>query len=123
MVTGFIYYHPAVLGKPWMKAAGLSPERLKKEQKQMGKLYGVSFVAAVITAYVLTHVVAMSVSYYQYPVQVAAASSAFFSWLGFIMPVQLTDQIFGAKNWKLLVINTAYQLIALIIMGQVIAMF
>lgn len=121
MVVGFIYYHPAVLGKPWMKEKGLTPEKLKKAQKEMGKLYGVSFVVALITAYVLSHVMTMSMAYFKYDELSTGLTSAFWMWLGFVMPVQLTDQIFGGKNWKLFGINTGYQLVALFVMGAVLA--
>ena len=28
MVVGFVYYHPQVLGGPWMRANGLTPESI-----------------------------------------------------------------------------------------------
>ena len=46
--------------------------------------------------------------------------SAFYMWLGFVLPIQATDQIFGKKNFKLLAINSGYQLLALLAMGLVI---
>ena len=56
MIVGFVYYNPSVAGKAWMKETGYKPDALKKEQKEMGKYYGLSFVLALLTAYVLTHV-------------------------------------------------------------------
>lgn len=38
------------------------------------------------------------------------------------MPVQLTEQIFGDKKWKLFGINTGYQLVAVAAMAVVIAL-
>mgnify|MGYP000498174379 CR=1 FL=1 len=34
MVLGFVWYSPAVLGKPWMKERGMSADSLKKAQKE-----------------------------------------------------------------------------------------
>ena len=122
MMVGFLYYSPSALGKPWMKEMGLTSESLKKAQKEMGKLYGFSFVLALISAYVLTHVMAFSLNFYQYPPVTTGLTSGFYMWLGFAMPVQATDQIFGKKNWKLLAINTGYQLVSLLSMGLVIGL-
>ncbi len=122
MVIGFAWYHPALFGKPWMKLMGYTAEKLKKEQAQMGMFYGLSFVVALITAYVLAHVMALSENFYHNPGVPTGLMTAFWSWLGFVMPVQLTDQIFGSKKWKLFAINTGYQLAALLVMGVVLGL-
>lgn len=121
MVLGFLWYSPMVLGKQWMSEKHLSAESLKKAQSEMGKLYGLSFVAAIITAYVLTHVMTLSENYFHYSMLSTGLNTAFWLWLGFVLPVQLTDSIFGDKNWKLLAINTGYQLVGLLLMAVVIS--
>ncbi len=121
MAVGFAWYSKALFGKQWMKLKGYTAESLKKAQKEMGKLYGLSFVLALITAYVLFHIMTFSKHYYGYSNLVTGLSSAFWVWVGFVMPVQLTDQIFGDKNWKLFYINTGYQLASLLLMGVVLA--
>lgn len=49
-------------------------------------------------------------------------TSAFWMWLGFIMPVQATDVLFSKKPFKLFAINTCYQLASLLGMGIVIGL-
>lgn len=122
MAIGFLWYSPMVLGKQWMKERGLSAEKLKADQKEMGKWYAVSFVVSLITAYVLAHVMALSEAYYGNPMLMTGLLTAFWSWLGFVMPVQLTAQIFGDKNMKLFGIDTGYQLVSLLAMGVVLAL-
>lgn len=122
MVVGFIWYSPAVLGKPWMKAMGYTAEGLKKAQKEMGKWYGASFVLALVTAYVLSHVMTLSVNFFHYPLLSTGLITAFWMWLGFVMPVQVTGEIFGAKRWTLLAINTGYQLATLLVMGVILGL-
>ena len=61
-----------------------------------------------------------SMNFYNYPPVTTGVMSAFYMWLGFVLPVQATDQIFGKKNFKLLAINSGYQLLALLAMGLVI---
>ncbi len=122
MALGFLWYSPMVLGKQWMKEKGLTPESLKKAQEEMGKLYGLSFVVSLITAYVLFHVMALSENFFHYPKLETGVTTAFWTWVGFMMPVQLTATIFGNKNWKLFGIDTGYQLVSIIAMGIVIAL-
>lgn len=122
MILGFIYYSPMVLGKPWMKEKGLSEEKLKKAQKEMGKWYGLSFVVSLITAYVLAHVMFLSANYFHYDAVMTGLTSGFFMWIGFILPTQVTAAIFGDKNFKLLVIDTGYQLVSILTMGMVLGL-
>ncbi len=122
MALGFLWYSSAVLGKQWMKEKGFSHESLKKEQKEMGKWYMFSFVLALISAYVLSHVMSLSDNFFHYPMLQTGLTTAFWMWLGFAMPVQLTATIFGNKNWKLFGIDTGYQLVSLLAMGVVIGM-
>lgn len=121
MILGFLWYGPMVLGKPWMKEKGFTVESMKKAQKEMGKLYGLSFVVSLITAYVLAHVMFLSQNYFNYQAIQTGLTTGFWVWLGFMMPVQLTATIFGSKNWKLFGIDTGYQLISILGMGLVLA--
>lgn len=122
MAVGFLWYGPMVLGKPWMKLMGYTKESLEKEKKNMGKTYGISFVLTLVMAYVLTHVMTFSESYYGYAPVMTGLTSGFWMWLGFVMPVQATDVLFGGKKWKLFGINTGYQLVSLLVMGVVLGM-
>ncbi|MBI4097126.1 MAG: DUF1761 domain-containing protein [Candidatus Levybacteria bacterium] len=122
MVVGFVWYSPMLFGKQWMRLMGLTQEKMKEAQKEMMKTYAVSFVLALLTAYVLTHVMAMSENFFHYSRLATGLSSAFWMWLGFIMPVQATDVLFGGKKWSLFGINTGYQLVAVLAMGIVLGL-
>jgi hypothetical protein len=123
MGVGFAWYHPIVLGKPWMKMMGYTEASMKETQKKMGKMYAISFVMALITAYVLSHVMTLLTNFFNYPALATGIMSAFWMWLGFIMPVQSTEVLFGGKAWKLFYINTGYQLASILVMGVVISLF
>jgi hypothetical protein len=103
-----------------MKEKKLTAQSLKKAQQEMGKWYGLSFIASLMSAFVLSHVMTLSVSFYDYPMLSTGLNSAFWMWLGFVFPVQLTAAIFGDKNWKLLKIDSGYQLASLLVMGAVL---
>ncbi len=122
MAIGFLWYHPVLFGKQWMKLKGYTSESLKKVQKEMGKLYALSFVVALVTAYVLSHVMTFSENYFGYPMLQTGLTTAFWMWLGFMMPVQITATIFGDKKWKLFAIDTGYQLVSVLAMGVVLGL-
>lgn len=123
MGVGFLWYSPIVLGNQWMKLKGYTKDSLQKAQKEMGKLYALSFAVALITAFVLSHVMTMSENFYGYPKLQTGLHTAFWMWLGFIMPVQMTATIFGDKKWALFKIDTGYQLVSTIVMGAVLGLF
>lgn len=123
MGLGFAWYSPVLFGNPWMKMMGYTKESMAEAQKKMGMMYVLSFAATLITAWVLTY----AVQYTQYGTRgdwlVVGISTGFWVWLGFIAPVQLTDVIFGNKQWKLYAINTSYQLVSLLIMGAILGVW
>ncbi|MEK7571582.1 MAG: DUF1761 domain-containing protein [Patescibacteria group bacterium] len=123
MIVGFLWYSPILFAKPWMKLMGYTQKGMDEERKGMEKLYALSFVAALVTAYILSHVMVLSVSFYSDPWVITGVTTAFWLWLGFIMPVQLTDTIFGSKKWQLFAINTGYQLASILAMGVVLGLF
>lgn len=122
MAVGFLWYSPLLFAKPWMKLMGYTEKSMEAAKKEMGKTYAISFVASLITAYVLAHVMTLSESFFHYAPIYAGVSTAFWMWLGFVGPVQLTDALFGSKKWNLFFINTGYQLASMVVMGVVIAL-
>lgn len=120
MTVGFFWYSRVGFGKPWMQLKGYTETTLKAAQAKMGKLYALSFIMSLLMAYMLAHVTYLSNAFFDQGVLHAALSSAFFLWLGFVLPVQVTNQIFSDQKWKLLAIDTGYQLAAMLVMGLVI---
>ena len=119
MAVGFLWYSPVLFGKPWMKLMGLTAKHMAAAKKKMGMMYAISFIATIVTAYVLS-VVVQTV---QALSMVEGLQLAGLLWLGFVGPVQMTDVIFGGKPWKLFFINTGYQLAGLLVMGAILVLW
>jgi hypothetical protein len=51
-----------------------------------------------------------------------AGSAAFFTWLGFYLPVDLNRVAWEMKSWKLFFINTGYHLVALVVAAFILVM-
>jgi Protein of unknown function (DUF1761) len=119
MVIGFLWYSPFLFGKPWMLAMGYDPEdksKIAEMQKSAGPLYGISFVASLLSAFVLGKIIfGMTISTPAYGMKVGFAV-----WLGFVATVQLTDTLFGKRPLKLFLINTGYQLVGYLAAGAIL---
>jgi len=120
MVLGFLWYSPMLFARPWTRLMGIDPDdkvKLAEMQKGAGKLYGISFVASLVSAIVLAKIIAIStVITIPYGMKVGFAV-----WLGFVATVQLTGALFAKQPTKLFLINTGYQLVCYLAMGAILA--
>ena len=122
MVLGFLWYSPLLFAKPWMILMGYDPNdkaKLDEMRKGAGKLYGLSFVASLVSAFVLAKIIDVTtVNTALYGMKVAFAV-----WLGFVTTVQLTGALFSRQPTKLYLINTGYQLVCFLAMGAILAVW
>ncbi|OGH02616.1 MAG: hypothetical protein A2798_03180 [Candidatus Levybacteria bacterium RIFCSPHIGHO2_01_FULL_37_17] len=123
MVIGFAWYGP-LFGKMWQKLKGFdskSKEEMAEMQKKMMPYYAVTYVVSLITAYVLAHVMFLSQNFFNYEPLTTGLMTAFWMWLGFILPIHLGNTIFSEKkDWKLFGLDAAYWLVSLLAMGLVL---
>lgn len=126
MALGFIWYGP-LFGKVWMSLSGISPERIEAAKSgqggSMAKLYALSFAGSLVMAYVLAHSLVFASAYLNVTGISAGLQAGFWSWLGFIAPVTLGSVLWDGKPWKLWLLNNAYQLLLLLIMGTILAVW
>lgn len=120
MVVGFLWYSPMMFGNVWMKLTGMTKEDTEKSKKRIPKMYLTSFIGALLMAFVLKHASVYAGSFYNMSGIQLGLMTAFWNWLGFIMPVQLTGWLFDKKPFKLFTINTGYQLVSLLTMGVIL---
>ena len=119
MVIGFLWYSPFLFAKPWMVAMGYGPAdkaRITSMQKSAGPKYGVSFLASLLSAFVLGKIIYhLAITTPLYGMKVGFAV-----WAAFVMTVQLTDKLFGDRPLNLFLINTGYQLVCYLAMGAIL---
>ena len=116
MGVGFLWYSPLLFAKPWMAAMGLTTQKMKSMKTNMGQTYGMSFLAALVEAFVINYLVHVmgATSFVQ------GAMIGGICWLGFIATTLFTDVLFGSKSTKLFVINAGYQLATALAMGAIV---
>ena len=122
MVVGFLWYSPILFAKPWMREMGYDPDdkaKTKEMQKSAGPAYLGSFIASLVSAFILAlffhwlHVESLNLG----------LLVAFHVWLGFVATVQLSGVLFMKQSLKLFAMNTGYQLACYLSMGVILTVW
>ncbi len=113
---GFFWYSPVLFGKEWTKLSGhKDSEKMKKEAS---KTYTLNFLVALLEAFILSRFMTLS----QARTVLEGAQVGFMAWLGFTLTTMFTSYLFQQKPKKLFYIEAAYQMVAIMAMGAVLAL-
>ncbi len=120
MVAGAVWY--GIFSKQWMKAAGKSEGDMKKGGPDANKGYLVTFLGALVLAYVLAHFVMYVIAsgYFTYSDTMIGLLTGFWAWLGFVATTALANTVFEGRNKNLYYLNQGYNLIAFLVMGALL---
>lgn len=122
MVVGATWYIPKVFGNRWMKLAKVKVDRDKISSSQMAVMYGGVFLASLISAYVLAHVIALSNNFFHNSFLQDALSTGFWLWLGFTACRIFTHDVFENRPRALTVLNAAHELVTVLVMALIIGL-
>ena len=119
MILGMLWYNPLVFGKTWMKLTNIKPADIARMKKtgSTTKAYLSSFLAAIITAYVLAIFLKMSAA----STTAEGAVVGLLAWLGFVATTSLGDYLYACKPKQLYWLNNGYNLISFILMAMIVA--
>lgn len=112
MIIGAVWYGP-LFGKMWMQLVNKKKEDLTKG---VAKMYILTFIGALVTAYVLGHIS----DYAGATNWMIGVQSGFWVWLGFVATAFLSDFLFNTRPWKLYGITVGYHLVSLLAMGAIL---
>jgi hypothetical protein len=119
MVVGSIWYAQGVFGKTWAKLAKVNMDG-KVKGSEMGKLLGLTFVASLVTAYILAHVAYLSNQFFNNSFLQDALTTAFWLWLGFTAARVLTHDLFESRPFKLTLMTWGNELVTVMVMALII---
>jgi hypothetical protein len=119
MVVGSIWYMPAVFGRSWMKLTGVKMDK-KMGGSQAGVTYGLTFVASLLTAFVLAHVSFIAHKFYGNSFLSDTVQTAFWLWLGFTAARLLVHDLFEFRRKKLTLLNAGHELVTVLVMALII---
>jgi hypothetical protein len=122
MALGALWYGP-LFGKKWMALEGIDPNMTPEMKKGVWKLYALNFVGTLVMSFVLAHSVVFGGAYLDLTGASAGLQAGFWNWLGFIATVSLGSVLWQRKPWKLYFLNIAYYLVALLVMGTILAVW
>ncbi|TGN03132.1 DUF1761 domain-containing protein [Leptospira dzoumogneensis] len=125
VVIGFLWFGP-IFGKVWAKEMGL--DNKEPDNKMMIKSMIIMIIGSFLTAYVLAHsLFVWKPSSWNLPGDGPAwmygAYAAFYTWLGFYIPMLLGSVAWESKSWKLFFINAGYNLVSLAAIGLILAVW
>lgn len=115
---GMLWYSPVMFAKTWMELAGV------KEMKASAKDMVLSLLGSLVVAYVLAQLVCSNVVCY------AGAGSMLNGALlgimveiGFIATLLLGEMLYEKKSFKLFLLRNGYNLVALAVVGALLAVW
>jgi hypothetical protein len=119
MAIGAIWYMPGLFGNRWMNLA-----KVKMDKKMTAStsiyMYGLTFVASLVTAYILAHVTFLSNSFFHDSFLQDALTTAFWLWLGLTVARFLVHDLFEGRPAKLTAINAGHELFTIMVMALII---
>jgi len=125
-ILGGLWYSPVLFMKKWLALQDRTEEQMKAQATaaNMPLMYASAFVTALITAWVMAHLlgnfaVAVDPDVMR-PSAAHGAAFGFVCWLGFVAPTTYTTAIFSGKPKQLWFIDTTYYLVSFVIAGAIL---
>jgi hypothetical protein len=121
MVEGSIWYARGVFGNTWAKLAKVDMSK-KFAGSDMAKMLGLTFVASLITAYVLANFIFIDNKFFGDSLLQDAICTALWAWLGFTSLRFFTHDLFEGRPPKLTLLNISNELVTILVMALVIGL-
>jgi hypothetical protein len=116
MAVGFFWYSPPMLLKPWQALTGVTPESMRAG---LGKAMAIDIIGSLIMAFALANIIAAS----GIGDWLNGALAGFWVWLGFMATLHVSLWGYENRSLKLIAINLGNNLIALVLMGALLAVW
>ncbi len=116
---GALWYSPLLFAKAWVAAHGFSPEQVEAMRKNTGPAYGVTFVcwlAMAAALAVLTRRIGVDSV-------LGGLKLGALCWAGFAATVGLSGHMFSERRLPAYLLDTGYQLVSLLGMGIILAIW
>lgn len=122
MILGALWYGP-LFSKQWIALSGITLEKMEEGKKKMVTGYLITFIGALLMTYLFSHILAFAQSYMDKEGLMSGLSTGFWIWIGFVAPVTLGSTLWEGKPWKLYFLNNGYNLIQLLLIGMILAIW
>lgn len=120
MIIGALWHSHILFGNLWVRLSGMDKKQIENaKQKGMGKLYAAAFISTLVMSFVLAHFI----GYTESTTATDGMTAGFWLWLGFIATVSLGGVLWENKSMKVWILNNAYNLFGLLVMGAILAVW
>jgi hypothetical protein len=116
IAVGFVWYSPALFLKPWQQLTGISQETMRAGTP---KAVAIDAVASLVMAFALANIIGAS----GITDWLNGAFAGFWVWLAFQAMLLITLWGYENRPLKLIAINLGNNLIALVLMGALLAVW
>jgi len=116
LVIAAVWFSPVAFLESWRRIVGIDEATMNAG---MPRAIALDVVGSLVLAFVLAH----AVVYAGAATILQGAAVGFWNWLGFIAVVNLSETMHENRPFKFLAINTGYNLIALPLMGALLAVW
>lgn len=118
MLLGWFWYSRILFAKQWKRLTGRDEKDLKK-MSPATKLYLFELGASLLIAYMLGNIVGL----FSAESVVDGATVGLWVGIGFVLTTTLGDYMFAKRPKELYFINNGYQLVSLVVMGIILALW
>jgi hypothetical protein len=108
-------WYAVLFGSLWKKLAGMT------EMKPTPMNMILVFIGSLVTSFVLLHSIIFGNAFLKMGGVSGGFMGGFFSWLGFIAPITLTNVIYEKRSWKLWLLDNSFWLLSLLVMGAILS--
>jgi hypothetical protein len=118
MALGSVWYSNALFFQPWIRMSEISEQQVRQ---RLGKALAVDYIGSVLMALALAHVIRWGEA--EPNKVVVGLFAAFLCWLGFVAFTSINIVTYEHKPLKLYLLNNGYQLVSMLIMGVILAVW
>jgi hypothetical protein len=108
-------WYGVIFRKLWMELTGIA------DMKPAPMSMIIPFIGSLMMSYVLYHSIAFGNAYVHTTGVSGGLMGGFFNWLGFIVPVTVMGVVYEKRKWKLWVLDIAFWLVSLLVMGAILS--
>ena len=108
-------WYALIFGKTWKKLTGIT------EMKPVPMNIALVFIGSLVLSFVLYHSIVFGNACFKIGGIHGGLMGGFFGWLGYIAPVTLCTKLYEKKPWGLWLLDNAFWLISLLVMGVILS--
>ena len=116
MLSGFIWYHPAVFFKAWWRGIG-------KSESDPGNPNPMIYVFTILAAFVEAASVSFLLNTMGSATLASGLGAGFMLWLGFVAPTNLVNKLFAGQGFTVWLIEAGNHLVNLMLFGAILAVW